>query len=82
MTDRTIVPLDNRPIDCFCGPPTDVGLLAALLHGWPLVFMIVVAIALCVVTVLLFVTVAQQRREHSHEPATADPQALEEGTSR
>jgi uncharacterized membrane protein len=82
MNDRTIVPLDNRSIDCVCGPPTDVGRLAALLHGWPLVFMIVAAIALFVLTVLLIATIAKQRREHSHHPATTDPRALPEGTSR
>ncbi|MGB3352642.1 MAG: hypothetical protein WBB00_07695 [Mycobacterium sp.] len=82
MTDRTIVPLDNRPIDCVCGPPTDLGRLTALLHGWPLVFTAVATIALCVLTVLLIATVTEQRREHSHEPDTADPQALPEGTSR
>lgn len=78
MIDRTIVPLDNRPIDCVCGPPTDLGRLASLLHGWPLVFTAVAAIALYVLIVLLIATVLEQRRDL----AAADTQALPDGTSR
>lgn len=79
MIDRTIVPIDNRPIDCVCGPPTDPARLASLLHGWPLVFTAVAAITLYVLILLLIATVLEQRRERSDDPAT---QALPEGTSR
>jgi len=78
MTDRTIVPVDNRPIDCVCGPPTDPARLASLLHGWPLVFTAVAAVALYVLIVLLIGSVLERRRDL----AAADTQALPEGTSR
>lgn len=65
MIDRTgFEPLGDRALDCVCGPAPDWEWLASLMHGWPLMFTAVAAVAFVVLGVLLVLPAIDRHRNH------------------
>ena len=71
MIDRAgIEPLGDRALNCVCGPAPDWEWLASLMHGWPLMFTAVAAVAFVVLGVLLVVPLIERGRDHRGDVAT------------
>lgn len=65
MIDRTVIePFGDPALNCVCGPAPDWAWLASLMHGWPLMFTAVAAVAFVVLCVLLVAPTIERHRNH------------------